>query len=740
MRFIAKNYLDTPDKLDIDIEVMVVLREMFKSRNVNDSWFALLQEHNFTVLREHVLKYILWDDKRMLLNCAPSKHTTCRHRVRKTALSATAVDEDALSEEVERDLTNQFIFAPKSEGVWLSLFALEVSGYRPAEVYFPPMQTTTKSIGCCCDEESLSYDKFDMKDRRGGIRPRSTLMTESQANLPTLQDCRASPVKKRTRLIKPNLLNRSDSRNSSIFGGMSQMSMLSGKESNTSVTCINDKDRKGSHLNRPYPSSFKQVLSDPKSFAMFMKFLEMNLADENEAPLINFWHQIEIMKSYTNFKARKEKAHSIHRKYIYSGNSNCVMKNYLKANADICPQLTEISEKKNVSPNMMANAQTFVCKLLEDRWWSGYKTACNDEKSARIILSATTTEAPNANISYGKHYRAHIRYLWGNFTFDLMNFQRGLENQSVFLQFKSFLKKTATKLKEMKGRRSKEHGVATNINGITVFVERLSSDVEFFTEINRWISIKCGMSHGKRGKLLRESELLLTKKADAIVSCYLRSCVPPKVCVNLPQRIIDDIEKRLDDPRKFNRCLFYHAVLHMITILLPFWKKFCFILSARGSSKDQTLIQTVSGQAISQASIVKPQSSTLSEKEYDSLTKHIDKIKRGPREDIKGMRKRLGTAFKRRDAVLQHASSAENTVAGTGRIVCQFSLMDGICHVKHESGLEVPHPCETLLNPWHDKIEYLISPLPRVKSRIGTPPSKRSKSKETAHPSKSVKI
>ena len=62
--------------------------------------------------------------------------------------------------------------------------------------------------------------------------------------------------------------------------------------------------------------------------------------------------------------------------------------------------------------------------------------------------------------------------------------------------------------------------------------------------------MKCAMSHGKRGKLLRESELLLQKKADAIVSCFLRSCVPPKVSVNLPQRIIDDIEKRLDDPKK----------------------------------------------------------------------------------------------------------------------------------------------------------------------------------------------
>ena len=71
--------------------------------------------------------------------------------------------------------------------VWLSLFALEVSGYRPAEVYFPPMPTTTKSVGCSCDEESLYYDKFGNKDtREKGARPKSTLMTESQANLPTV--------------------------------------------------------------------------------------------------------------------------------------------------------------------------------------------------------------------------------------------------------------------------------------------------------------------------------------------------------------------------------------------------------------------------------------------------------------------------------------------------------------------------------------------------------------------------
>ena len=28
---------------------------------------------------------------------------------------------------------------------------------------------------------------------------------------------------------------------------------------------------------------------------MFMKYLEMNLSDESEAPLINFWHQVSTL-------------------------------------------------------------------------------------------------------------------------------------------------------------------------------------------------------------------------------------------------------------------------------------------------------------------------------------------------------------------------------------------------------------------------------------------------------------
>lgn len=116
MKFIAKHYLSSPDKLGMDVELMVILREMLKSPSVNDSWFALLQEHNFTVLRTHVLQYFVWDDRRMRVNCAPEKHT-CKHRVVQTSLSASTVNRDAFNEEVEKDLTDQFVFAPRSEQV-----------------------------------------------------------------------------------------------------------------------------------------------------------------------------------------------------------------------------------------------------------------------------------------------------------------------------------------------------------------------------------------------------------------------------------------------------------------------------------------------------------------------------------------------------------------------------------------------------------------------------------------------
>ena len=53
---------------------------------------------------------------------------------------------------------------------------------------------------------------------------------------------------------------------------------------------------------------------------------------------------------------------------------------------------------------MMVLAQTYVCKILEDRWWANYKTYMEDETSANAILQSSV-DVTNANISCGKDYR-----------------------------------------------------------------------------------------------------------------------------------------------------------------------------------------------------------------------------------------------------------------------------------------------------------------------------------------------
>ena len=115
-RFISKHYLKDPEKLGMSEEVMNILRDNLNSQTVDDSWFALLQEHNLTKLKEHIMRYFVWEDERLLLNCAPSKEQ-CRMRVALKSKSVSSIEHDAFDSGIERDLTNQYIFSPRSDEV-----------------------------------------------------------------------------------------------------------------------------------------------------------------------------------------------------------------------------------------------------------------------------------------------------------------------------------------------------------------------------------------------------------------------------------------------------------------------------------------------------------------------------------------------------------------------------------------------------------------------------------------------
>ena len=61
----------------------------------------------------------------------------------------------------------------------------------------------------------------------------------------------------------------------------------------------------------------------------------------------------------------------------------------------------------------------------------------------------------------------------------------------------------------------------------------------------------------------------------------------------------------------------------MITILLPFWKKFCFILAAKSSTKKREQMQTVSGHAISLHNLTE-----VEFREALAEDKHLEKLGR----------------------------------------------------------------------------------------------------------------
>eukprot|EP00116_Pleurobrachia_bachei_P004673 sb/3464935/ len=266
--------------------------------------------------------------------------------------------------------------------------------------------------------------------------------------------------------------------------------------------------------------------------------------------------------------------------------------------------------------------------------------------------------------------------------------------------------------------------------------EKLDNDLDFFIEISKWINLKSDMANNSGRRLHRATEALLVCKAQAIVSCFLRSAVPPRVRVNLPGNIIAEIEKRVDDSKKFHRGLFYNAALHMVTMLLPFWKKFCFFLSVGVSEKDRALIQTVSGQAISSSSL-----GSIDERIGDERQEKLGAIaekkintSESTSDGIKGIRGRAAAQDKilsRRDAFPLQTLSA--TLHTDQNLHYQFSLSSGICHLKFDNGHEIPQPCEVLLTPFTEEIEFLLSPLPvrRDRSTVEVPSSHHNSAKKS---------
>ena len=77
-----------------------------------------------------------------------------------------------------------------------------------------------------------------------------------------------------------------------------------------------------------------------------------------------------------------------------------------------------------------------------------------------------------------------------------------------------------------------------------------------------------------RGTHTREDYITVHKKANALASCYIDSSISPRVHVNVPGSVVSNIIKEIAKGR-ITYSLFHEAALHIFTILITYWKKFC---------------------------------------------------------------------------------------------------------------------------------------------------------------------
>lgn len=104
---------------------------------------------------------------------------------------------------------------------------------------------------------------------------------------------------------------------------------------------------------------------------------------------------------------------------------------------------------------------------------------------------------------------------------------------------------------------------------------KLLNDLMFWVEVDRYKEFADAVTFcAKLGNYSKEDELIVKRKAKAIVNCFLDSQIPPKLQINIPSEMADSIQSHVRNGI-IDRGLFHDAAFSVFSGLLHFWKKFC---------------------------------------------------------------------------------------------------------------------------------------------------------------------
>ncbi|XP_072169611.1 uncharacterized protein [Diadema setosum] len=313
----------------------------------------------------------------------------------------------------------------------------------------------------------------------------------------------------------------------------------------------------GKTIHRPSrPRTFVEVLHDSSHFEFFRRYLQVEVG--NELPL-SFWQSVEQLRvgNVRDPKVRQAKAAAIVKKYFNKST------NYgadLMTDADI---IQDIPHMEKVTPQMLMSAQTCVAKSMEDKFFEDYRESYADD---------TTEDTINEEPAQKHFGQGRTKYLWNIFITNVCQFRRGLMTPWLLSLFKDFLGREIQREVE----KQRTTGIVSKriIGGKVVMVDKLQNDLCFWAEVERFKQLADNAARAAAaGTYTLEDEEYVQKKANAIIDVFLDSFVPPRVQINIPQEIAEDI---IDIAQHgiIERGLFHDAAIHTFTVLLYCWKKF----------------------------------------------------------------------------------------------------------------------------------------------------------------------
>eukprot|EP00112_Aurelia_sp_Birch-Aquarium-sp1_P012723 Seg2679.4 transcript_id=Seg2679.4/GoldUCD/mRNA.D3Y31 product="Regulator of G-protein signaling protein-like" protein_id=Seg2679.4/GoldUCD/D3Y31 len=316
------------------------------------------------------------------------------------------------------------------------------------------------------------------------------------------------------------------------------------------------------------PKSFQEILHDPTQLEAFKKFLVKHNA---EIPMY-FWQAVESMRTNTKeARHRQSKTNGIVKRYF--GPST----NYgrlLDCTADIVQELPHI---RKVTPAMLTSAQTFVARSMEEQWFTLYLTTFPEaEDLAGITKLPDFREQAGGGPARGRSFKNRYTEFWKIFTRNIISFKRGISHKKTLKSFQNYLRLQH----KLNVRRAKDLGEETqrviiSTSNKLVDTSRLLQDLRFWTEVERYEEFSDAVVLlAKIGIYTKDDEMIVTRKAKAILKCFIDSQVPPRIQINIPTDMADNIYS-LVKCDIIERGLFHEAAISVFSALLHYWKKFC---------------------------------------------------------------------------------------------------------------------------------------------------------------------